>query len=319
MVLLREEWGERESAQGSRKRLIIETPSYPVKSDRGSADQAFSCLACPPERGPGNHRIHHSPGTPGTFPSLAASLRDWRGAHYWGSPDHSELVLIRPPRPGRRERWLLHVALFGATLICSLGAGRRASRDGSILQWGTDPLAWIKAGLQFFVDFTSGSTEQILSGWTFAVPLLGILLIHELGHFVAARRYAVDASPRTSSAVPPTPVADWEPGCIPETALGGSGPAAASRHWSCRSLGRIRGCPGRPDLGIRDFPADSFGRGATGPHRTFCPGILRGWRIAPATGAARALLPRGYFDPARVSCVRGVGRELYYRAKPCCH
>jgi membrane-associated protease RseP (regulator of RpoE activity) len=69
---------------------------------------------------------------------------------------------------------------------------------------GYGPLAWIKAGLQFFADFTSGSTEQILSGWTFAVPLLGILLIHELGHFVAARRYAVDASPPYFLPVPPT-------------------------------------------------------------------------------------------------------------------
>ena len=139
----------------------------------------------------------------GPSPSLAASLKDWRGAHYWGSPDHSELVLIRPLRPERRERWLLHLALFAATLICSLGAG--AALQGRFdPPVGYGPLAWIKAGLQFFVDFTSGSTEQILSGWTFAVPLLGILFIHELGHFVAARRYAVDASPPYFLPVPPT-------------------------------------------------------------------------------------------------------------------
>ena len=132
----------------------------------------------------------------GPSPSLTASLRDWRGAHYWGSADRSELVLIRPLGPGRRERWLLHVLLFGATLICSLGAG--AALQGRFdPPTGYGPLAFLKAGLQFFSDFASGSTDQILSGWTFAVPLLAILLIHELGHFVAARRYAVDASPRT--------------------------------------------------------------------------------------------------------------------------
>ena len=99
----------------------------------------------------------------GPSPSLAASLKDWRGAHYWGSPDHSELVLIRPLRAGRRERWLLHLALFAATLICSLGAG--AALQGRFdPPMGYGPLAWIKAGLQFFADFTSGSTEQILSG-----------------------------------------------------------------------------------------------------------------------------------------------------------
>jgi membrane-associated protease RseP (regulator of RpoE activity) len=33
-----------------------------------------------------------------------------------------------------------------------------------------------------------------LSGWTFAVPLLGILLFHEFGHYIAARLHRVDAS-----------------------------------------------------------------------------------------------------------------------------
>jgi membrane-associated protease RseP (regulator of RpoE activity) len=33
-----------------------------------------------------------------------------------------------------------------------------------------------------------------LTGWTFAVPLLGILLFHEFGHYIAARLHRVDAS-----------------------------------------------------------------------------------------------------------------------------
>ncbi len=33
-----------------------------------------------------------------------------------------------------------------------------------------------------------------LSGWTFAVPFLSILIVHELGHYVAARIHHVEAS-----------------------------------------------------------------------------------------------------------------------------
>jgi membrane-associated protease RseP (regulator of RpoE activity) len=34
----------------------------------------------------------------------------------------------------------------------------------------------------------------LLSGWTFAVPFLGILLFHEFGHYIAARLHRVEAS-----------------------------------------------------------------------------------------------------------------------------
>jgi Zn-dependent protease len=55
---------------------------------------------------------------------------------------------------------------------------------------------------QFFADFTSGSTEQILSGWTLVT--VGNSAHPRAGHFVAARRYAVDASPPYFLPVPPT-------------------------------------------------------------------------------------------------------------------
>lgn len=40
-----------------------------------------------------------------------------------------------------------------------------------------------------------GSLGELLDGWVFAVPFLAIMLSHELGHYVAARRHGVDASP----------------------------------------------------------------------------------------------------------------------------
>jgi membrane-associated protease RseP (regulator of RpoE activity) len=41
-----------------------------------------------------------------------------------------------------------------------------------------------------WIDWVGGA----LAGWPFAVPLLSILLVHELGHFVAARIHRVEAS-----------------------------------------------------------------------------------------------------------------------------
>ncbi len=40
-------------------------------------------------------------------------------------------------------------------------------------------------------------------GWAFAIPLLAILLVHELGHYFTARRYAIDVSPPYFLPVPP--------------------------------------------------------------------------------------------------------------------
>ena len=40
----------------------------------------------------------------------------------------------------------------------------------------------------------SDLTRMLLHGWTFAVPLMAILLVHEFGHYIAARLHRVDAS-----------------------------------------------------------------------------------------------------------------------------
>jgi membrane-associated protease RseP (regulator of RpoE activity) len=47
---------------------------------------------------------------------------------------------------------------------------------------------WIP--LSTFREFMSALAD----GWTFAVPLLAILLVHEFGHYIAARIHRVDAS-----------------------------------------------------------------------------------------------------------------------------
>ncbi len=41
----------------------------------------------------------------------------------------------------------------------------------------------------------SGGPGSLLDGWVFALPLLGILLCHEFGHYLLARRHEVEVSP----------------------------------------------------------------------------------------------------------------------------
>src|SRR5690606_13734726 len=140
-------------------------------------------------------------------PSLAAALARWPGAYYWTSQDHSGLVLVRPADAGGRERWFLHAVLAMLTIVCALGAGAalagewRPPRPPPDLGAFTGTLA---VAFRFFTDVAGGAWREILAGSSFAFPLLGILLVHELGHYFAARRYAIDASPPFFLPVPPT-------------------------------------------------------------------------------------------------------------------
>ncbi|HET7564802.1 MAG TPA: site-2 protease family protein [Gemmatimonadaceae bacterium] len=107
---------------------------------------------------------------------LAQRLAEWDGTYYWeNAPEGRWLVLVREAGPPR-ERWWLHIALFAVVLIT-------ASLGGAALTGAPD-------------SFWALPTPSVLrSGLPFALPLLAILLAHESGHYVAARRYRVDASP----------------------------------------------------------------------------------------------------------------------------
>jgi membrane-associated protease RseP (regulator of RpoE activity) len=143
----------------------------------------------------------------GPSAELAASLAEWPGAWYWGDDEHRRLVLVRGAAPARPERWLWHGALFLFTIITTLAAGAVLTR---VLHPPTGGgLSGLVAGVFQFAEFVAqGGWRELLPGWTFAGPLLGILLVHELGHYVAARRYAIDVSPPYFLPIPPnvTPI-----------------------------------------------------------------------------------------------------------------
>lgn len=138
----------------------------------------------------------------GPSPALAAALRLWPGRWYWRNDERTRLVLIRPLRHSR-VRWGLHLLLMALTVLCTLGAG-------AILSGAYEPA--VRPGLAgivtsawaFLLAVVQGEWRALLVGWAFALPLLAILVIHELGHYTAARRYAIDASPPFFLPVPPT-------------------------------------------------------------------------------------------------------------------
>jgi membrane-associated protease RseP (regulator of RpoE activity) len=103
------------------------------------------------------------------------------------------LVLTRRMRRPR-ERWWLHVALFALTVVTTTIAGAvlqgRAEVDDT---WGL---------LGGRLAFSGDPASALLSGLAFSMPLMAILLAHELGHYVTARRYLLDVSPPSFLPIP---------------------------------------------------------------------------------------------------------------------
>ena len=131
----------------------------------------------------------------GPSPDLAKALDSWRGSYYWSDePDGRHLVLTHPAAPRSRERWVVHALLFAAALFTTTLAG-------AVIGGGVDadlayaPGAW---GVSFLVRWTRGLS--------FSLPLLAILLCHELGHYFTALRYHLDVSPPYFLPGPPAPV-----------------------------------------------------------------------------------------------------------------
>ena len=145
------------------------------------------------------HPAHAAPS-----PKLAAELALWPGSYYWSDePDGRHLVLTRP-QGRRRERWVLHALLFLATLFTTTFVG--AVFAGK-MPLDLNPVALITGSY----PFPPGFLRVLASGLPFSLPLLAILLCHEFGHYVVARRYQLDVSPPYFIPVPFVP---WSIGTL---------------------------------------------------------------------------------------------------------
>jgi len=127
------------------------------------------------------------PAHAGPSPELAQALADWNGPYYWADQSDGRHLVLTWVRPRPAERWWLHAVLFAATFFSITVAG--AILTGRLPYRGFLGLfdSLMHAGPRFW--------DAWLSGLSFSVPLVAILLAHELGHYVTARRHGVNASP----------------------------------------------------------------------------------------------------------------------------
>lgn len=103
-------------------------------------------------------------------------------AYSQGDPDFLAGVFPSSASP-YRPRWWLHILLFCITLITTTFFG--AFFAGDLPQsWATLPLSSLLANPFFYLE-----------GLKFSVPLLVILVCHEMGHYIACRRHGLVATP----------------------------------------------------------------------------------------------------------------------------
>ncbi len=141
------------------------------------------------------------PAHQGPSAELERALTEWPGPHYWARGDgEGRLVLVRALQPAPRERWPLHALLFFATFFT-------VWMGGALLAGSTLPLAF-----PFNIDFSIApqllvellrELVTLREGLGFALGLMAILLAHEYGHYLVARRYGIDASPPYFIPAPP--------------------------------------------------------------------------------------------------------------------
>ena len=120
---------------------------------------------------------------------VGEALGDWGGPTYLTNTDEGvEVVLLRPSRTRAPRPWLIHGALLLLTFFTMLMAGA--------LLRGIDPMAtdFVEVGSAWIPVPTTVDWVGMAAGVPFAVTLMSILMAHEMGHFLVARRHQVRAS-----------------------------------------------------------------------------------------------------------------------------
>jgi membrane-associated protease RseP (regulator of RpoE activity) len=95
---------------------------------------------------------------------------------------------ITHTRSGSSHRWWLHSALFGLTFLSTTVYGAAVAACFDARQPLNSDLIW--AGYLLLLR----GDANLLEGLRFSVPLLVILMAHELGHYFACKRWQVAAT-----------------------------------------------------------------------------------------------------------------------------
>lgn len=108
------------------------------------------------------------------------------------APDGALLRVLRPqpPRP-TLGRLFLHIALFLATFATTTVLGGLTFASPS---WFEPHLAATPASGLAVIWRTLTDPHLLTTGLAFSLPLMAILLAHEMGHYAACRRHRLDAT-----------------------------------------------------------------------------------------------------------------------------
>lgn len=122
-------------------------------------------------------------------PRIRDAVEAWDGPAYVRQDEEGVEVILVRTRELERPRWWLHALLLALTLVTTHMAG-------ALLQ-GVDPFGtrFLDVGRLWFPYPTTVEWSLLVQGAPFALPFLGILLAHEMGHYVMARRNGVAVSP----------------------------------------------------------------------------------------------------------------------------
>lgn len=155
-------------------------------------------VALLPDREVVDALIHPAHAGPPPSPELTRALKGWDGSYYWSDEQDGRHLILTHPWPARPvERWWLHVFLLLLTIVTTTWAG--AVIAGTI----PDPSPfWL---WQEVLSPTAGALAAWAAGFWFSLPLVAILLAHEMGHYLTARRYQLDVSPPYFIPVPLIP------------------------------------------------------------------------------------------------------------------
>ncbi|MBT7503795.1 MAG: site-2 protease family protein [Gemmatimonadales bacterium] len=125
----------------------------------------------------------------GASPEVQDAIREWpAAAHLHYEDGRTQVALVYHAKDERSRGPWIHLALFAATMVTTMAAGA--------LMVGLDPFDTevLRLGA-LAIPYPSGLNLRALwVGVPFAFPFLGVLLAHEMGHYVAARVHKVRAT-----------------------------------------------------------------------------------------------------------------------------
>jgi membrane-associated protease RseP (regulator of RpoE activity) len=123
-------------------------------------------------------------------PLVRSTLEKWEGTHFvYRTAEGTEVTLVRPVAERPSERWWLHILLGLATFFTTTAAGALFAGRNPFL------MTSLALGPMGFPIPIRVFPSELLPGLTFSVPLLAILLGHEMGHYLVARRHGMNVSP----------------------------------------------------------------------------------------------------------------------------